>query len=61
MVTMIDEIFDRQYRAGREALTESIAFGLARLGSSVGNAFNVLNRIEYQAPWTVRPRRVRSR
>jgi hypothetical protein len=54
MATMIDEIFDRQYQAGRDALNASIANGVARFASAFGNAFKVLNKIEYDAPWTAR-------
>jgi hypothetical protein len=59
MVTMIDEIFDRQYRAGRDALNESIAGLFARFGQAFGNAFKVLNKIEYEAPWSTKPKRAR--
>jgi len=58
MVTMIDEIFDRHYQARRADLNAAIATGFIRLGSAIGNAFAVLNRIEYDAPWT-RAKRVR--
>jgi hypothetical protein len=54
MVTMIDEIFDRHYREGRAELNASLGRGLARIGHAVSNAFNVLNRIEYNAPWASR-------
>jgi hypothetical protein len=57
MVTMIDEIFDRQYQAGREALNDSIAAAVARFGRAFGNAFEVLNKIEYQAPWAASRKR----
>lgn len=60
MVTMIDEIYDRTYAASRAELNAAILGGLTRLGRAVGNAFEVLNRIEYQAPWTAKARRVRS-
>jgi hypothetical protein len=56
---MIDENFDRQYQAGREVLNASIASALSRLGDAVGNAFLVLNKIEYQAPWTAPGKRAR--
>ena len=59
MVTMVDEIYDRGYRSGRNELNGAIAFVVGRLGSSVRNAFEVLNRIEYSSPWaasTTRPR-----
>jgi len=59
MVTMIDEIFDRSYQAGRDQLNSAILGGLGRLGTAVGNAFAVLNRIEYDAPWTAKAKRAR--
>jgi hypothetical protein len=56
---MIDEIFDRNYQAGRNELNASI-LGLAdRFGRAIGNAFKVLNRIEYSAPWAVKAKRAR--
>lgn len=60
MVTMIDEIYDRHYQSGRDQLNAAITTGLTRLGRSVGIAFAVLNRIEYEAPWNAKARRVRS-
>ena len=60
MVTMVDEIFDRHYQAGRNELNATIAALFSRLGAAFGNAFKVLNRIEYSAPWTTTTRRVRS-
>lgn len=59
MVTMVDEIFDRQYRAGRNQMNASLVDGLARLASAVRNAFEVLVKIEYQAPWATKPTRAR--
>ena len=55
---MIDEIFDRRYREGRAELNSSIEQALSRLGRSVSNAFNVLNRIEYNAPWASRKKTI---
>jgi hypothetical protein len=51
MVTMIDEIFDRGYQAGRAQLNGSLIRGFGNVSRAVMNAFDVLNRIEYQAPW----------
>lgn len=48
---MIDEFYDRQYQAHRDALNGSIIGMLQRFGDAAGNAFKVLNRIEYSAPW----------
>ncbi|HEX5237032.1 MAG TPA: hypothetical protein VFW39_01025 [Sphingomicrobium sp.] len=60
MVTMIDEIYDRNYRDGRVPLNSAIAGGFVRLGRAVANAFAVLNRIEYSEPWAAKPRKARS-
>jgi hypothetical protein len=60
MITMIDEIFDRHYREGRNELNAAIVSGLSRLRRAVSNAFEVLNRIEYSAPWVAKARRARS-
>ena len=60
MVTMMDEIFDRHYQAGRNELNASLLGAFTRFGEAFGNAFKVLNRIEYSAPWAIKPRRVRS-
>ena len=51
---MIDELFDRTYQAGRAGLNADIANAAHTFGRAVRNAFAVLNRIEYQAPWTSR-------
>ena len=59
MVIMLDEIFDRQYQSGREALNASLGSGLGRLGKAVSDAFEVLVNIEYQSPWTAKPKRAR--
>ncbi|HEU4697133.1 MAG TPA: hypothetical protein VFR92_09230 [Sphingomicrobium sp.] len=59
MVTMVDEIFDRQYQAGRKELHAAIANAFARFGQSVGKAFEVLVKVEYDAPWTGKAKRVR--
>ena len=59
MITMLDEIFDRHYQVGRDALSTSLANGISRFGSAIHNAFQVLNRIEYQAPWISKPKRAR--
>jgi len=60
MITMIDQIYDRDYREGRRELNNAILGVARRFGTAFGNAFAVLNRIEYSAPWTSQPKRVRS-
>ncbi|HET8534199.1 MAG TPA: hypothetical protein VFL74_01485 [Sphingomicrobium sp.] len=54
MVTMIDQIFDRDYQAGRADLNAGIGLIFRAAGKAVGNAFKVLNQIEYEAPWLAR-------
>jgi hypothetical protein len=56
---MIDQIFDRAYQSGRADLNAGLKLALGRIGAAIGNAFRVLNRIEYQAPWLERRRRAR--
>jgi hypothetical protein len=59
MPKMIDEIFDREYRAARAELNSALAGGLKRLGAAIANTFAVLNRIEYSAPWALPKKRAR--
>jgi|KBSSwiStaDraftv2_1062776.scaffolds.fasta_scaffold480700_2 hypothetical protein len=58
---MIDEIFDRNYQAGRAQLNASLTNAFSRLGEAVGNAFAVLQRIEYSEPWKVTRKAARAR
>jgi hypothetical protein len=57
MVTMVDEIYDRHYQANRAELNAALVSAAARFGRAIGNAFEVLNRIEYSAPWASRDKR----
>jgi hypothetical protein len=57
MVTMIDEIFDRSYQSGRSQLNAGLDTLFAHFANGLGNAFRVLNRIEYDAPWRATGRR----
>ena len=59
MVTMIDEIYDRHYQAGRAELNAGLDRAFARIGYALRNGFAVLNRVSYDAPWA--PRTGRSR
>jgi len=59
MVTMVDEIFDRQYAASRKELNASLSNALGSFRRTVRSAFEVLVKIEYEAPWTAKPKRVR--
>lgn len=57
---MIDEIFDRTYQAGRSDLNAGLGLIFREIGTAAANAFQVLNRIEYDSPWLARRRRRRS-
>ena len=57
---MIDQIFDREYQSVRSDLNAALTGGFARFGRAIGNAFEVLNRIEYDTPWTSKRRKLAS-
>jgi hypothetical protein len=44
---MRDELFDREYQAGRDALNDAID----RLIAGMGRSMRVLNAIQFDAPW----------
>ena len=44
---MRDEIYDREYQAGRDALHD----GIDRLVEGAGKALKVLYAIQFDAPW----------
>ena len=48
---MMDEIFDRTYQSGRANLNAGIDRGLAKLGRTLSDSFEVLHLIEWSAPW----------
>lgn len=44
---MRDQIFDRDYAAGRDALND----GIDRLLASIGEVFKSIARTQFAAPW----------
>jgi hypothetical protein len=60
MLTMIDQIFDRQYRAARKELNGALADGLGHAARAFLHAFEVLVRIEYSAPWKLPSKQTRA-
>ena len=60
---MVDEMFDRDYQSGRRELNAGIDAGVANLVAAMRNGFEVLNRIQFDAPWAapVKRRARRSR
>jgi hypothetical protein len=55
MITMVDELFDRTYQAGRAELHAGIDRAVHRIGAGIGStlakSLAVLHRIEWNAPW----------
>lgn len=50
---MRDEIYDREYQAGRDALHD----GIDRLVAGIGETFRLLAAIQFSAPWRAGGRR----
>ena len=48
---MRDELFDRDYQAGRAQLHAGIDRAISSIGRSVGDSLKVLHRMEWNAPW----------
>jgi hypothetical protein len=59
MITVIDQIFDRNYQHGRADLNAALVGALKHVGNVLDEAFAALNRIEYSAPWAVPGRKAR--
>jgi hypothetical protein len=48
---MRDELYDREYQAGRAALHDGIDRLVARLRHELAVTFAALHRVEWSAPW----------
>jgi hypothetical protein len=59
MRTMVDEIYDRTYQAGREEFHDGIERGLERLRCGVVTTFRALHAIQFAAPWNKRSTDIR--
>lgn len=44
---MRDEMYDRDYQAGRDALHD----GIDRLVAGIGQTFRLISAIQFSAPW----------
>jgi hypothetical protein len=56
---MIDEIFDRSYRAARGNLNASVGAAFAGISQTIGDSLKMLHRIEWNAPWARAKKKVR--
>jgi hypothetical protein len=48
---MRDELYDRDYQAGRAELHAGVDRFLAKIGDELAIVFAALHRIEWRAPW----------
>ena len=48
---MRDEIFDRQYQAGRNELHGGIDRLVRSIGSALRATFETMHRVQFDAPW----------
>ena len=53
---MRDEIYDRQYQAGRAELHAGIDRAILRLGRLLAATFDAIHDIHFAAPWRQPPR-----
>jgi len=54
---MRDEIFDREYQQGREALNDGIDRAVIAISRFVTTTGRAIHAFEFDAPWTKVPRR----
>ena len=51
---MRDMIFDRDYQAARSDLNDGLEASFARVGRMLRTTAEVLNRIQFSAPWRIK-------
>jgi hypothetical protein len=51
MITMIDEIFDRQYQSGRAQLNAGFDRLFGSIRRELGKSMAAVHRFEWSAPW----------
>lgn len=54
MITMIDEIYDRAFQAGRADLNQGLGTIVAAIRNALVPVMTSLHRIEWDAPWETR-------
>ena len=48
---MHDEIYDRDYQAGRSELHAGIDRAIVRAGRAIGATFDAIHAVQFAAPW----------
>ena len=51
MITMMDEVFDRQYQAGRNELNAGLDRVFGSISQEIGKSLAAVHRFEWNAPW----------
>ena len=54
MITMVDEIYDRDYQAGRADLNEALVGFARKVRSTIAPALSAAYHFEWDAPWAVK-------
>ena len=54
---MVDEIYDRHYQGGRQAMNDGLDRLFAWIGSELGKSLTAVHRFEWDAPWSRESRR----
>jgi hypothetical protein len=55
---MRDELFDRDYQAGRAEFNAGLDRAIAAIGQTLGDSLKVLHRLEWHAPWQAKSNRI---
>ena len=54
---MRDEIFDREYQQGRDALNDGIDRAVAKIGDFFSTTGRAIHKFEFDAPWLAKASR----
>ena len=55
MITMMDEIFDRGYQAGRAELHDGIDRLIRKVRNAIVPSLAALHHVEWDSPWKGKP------
>ena len=55
---MRDELFDRDYQAGRAEFNAGLDRAFGAIGQTLGDSLKVLHRLEWNAPWQAKSNRI---
>ena len=51
MITMVDELYDRSYQAGRAELHDGIDALIRKVRNALAPALSAVHHFEWDAPW----------